>query len=426
MPRPFLAIVLVPLVMLAGCTGARLLPAPAQPQIELARIAGMPENAHIRFWGDKPLDVSDGEPASHFGATNSGQNHYDVLALSGGGPDGAYGAGLLNGWSDRDTETPGPVRPEFDLVTGISVGALIAPFAFLGPDYDDELAHLFIASATANVVHLTLFDALFGYSLGLTDIRPLQAMLDQIVTPQLVRRIAEEYRSGRQLWIGTTYLDAERPVIWDIGAIAVSDYREKSELIRKILLASAAIPGAFPPVEFRVEIDGRLYSEMHVDGSITQQLFVGPGNVAPEEARDMLVPGQETGTIYLVRNGKILPNFEPVAPSLPAILKRSLFTLTNALAIGDVGNIRRQAHSEGWHLMISAVPRSFDVQSTTFFDPKYMSALYRTGYERAINGTAWTVLNDPNGTTPPAPIRPIPKASPWRHGPTAMRETGQS
>src|SRR5699024_2566312 len=154
----------------------------------------------------------------------------------------------------------------------------------------------------------------------------------------------------------------------------------------------AAIPGAFPPAEFKVEIDGRLYSEMHVDGSVTQQLFVGPGNVTPEETRDMLVPGQETGTIYLVRNGQILPHHAPVAPSLPAILKRSLFTLTNALAIGDVGSIRRQARIEGWHLMISAVPRSFDVQSTTFFDPEYMKALYRKGYERAINGTAWFVL----------------------------------
>src|SRR5690606_10533629 len=144
---------------------------------------------------------------------------YDVLALSGGGPDGAYGAGLLNGWSDRGGWPERAERPAFRLVTGISVGALIAPFACLGPDYDDELERLFTNIRAPDFVRFNIFDAIFGYTLGVTDIRPFEDILDEIVTPDLVQRIAEEHLKGRRLWIGTTNLDAERPMIWDIGAI---------------------------------------------------------------------------------------------------------------------------------------------------------------------------------------------------------------
>ncbi|HET7410610.1 MAG TPA: patatin-like phospholipase family protein, partial [Paracoccaceae bacterium] len=322
--------------------------------------------------------------------------YFDVLALSGGGPDGAYGAGLLDGWSDGEDRPGGIKRPEFSLVTGISVGALIAPFAFLGPDYDDALERLFTTTSTADLVNLALFDALLGYTLGLADVRPLEDMLDQIVTPTLVQRIAEEHRKGRRLWIGTTNLDAERPVIWDIGAIAGSAYPRKALLIRKILLASSAIPGAFPPVEFPVEIGGEIYSEMHVDGSVTRQLFVFPSNIALGRQIDEQIPGLDPGTIYLVRNSKLLPDYDPVEPSLLSILERSLFTLTNALALGDVESIEQQAEAEGWRLLSSSVPPEFEFPAEDFFDPRYMRALYEVGYERAVAGVAWTVLHDPD------------------------------
>lgn len=414
MLRPFVIILVTLLITLSGCTGTRVFPAPEGPLSELAQIAGMPADAPIRFWGDLDSAVAEsylvsvGKQITARAAAEGkrpDRGRYDVLALSGGGADGAFGAGLLNGWTDTEDRPEVIRRPEFSLVTGISVGALIAPFAFLGPDYDDELERLFTTTSTADLISFNFFNALFGYSLGVTDIQALEATLARLITSEMVEHIAEEHRKGRRLWIGTTYLDAERPVVWDIGAIAVSRYSEKPQLIRKILLASSAIPGAFPPVQFAIEIDGRLYSEMHVDGSVTRQLFAFPGNIALGEMVKKQVWGMEPGTVYLVRNSKLTPDFMPVEPSLRRILERSLFTLTNALAIGDVVNIQKQAAVEGWRLLSSAVPTEFSFPSEDFFDPRYMNALFEVGYDRAAEGRAWEILHNPEGTPRPVLAR---------------------
>ena len=410
MLRPALFSLVTLLVLLSGCTGTRIFPAPAKQQSDLATLVGMPEDARIRFWGDLDSEVAErqlrriGEQisariAAEGEVPNNGR--YDVLALSGGGADGAFGAGLLNGWSDMESRRKTPARPEFSLVTGISVGALIAPFAFLGSGWDDELERLFTTTSTADLITYNFFNALFGYSLGLTDIQRLEDTLAKLVDDNMVKRIAEEHRKGRRLWIGTTYLDAERPVIWDIGEIAVSGYAYKPRLIQKVLLASSAIPGAFPPVEFAIEIGGRVFSEMHVDGSVTRQLFAFPGNVPLGDLVRKEVPSMEPGTIYLVRNSKLTPDFMPVEPSLRGILSRSLFTLTNALAIGDVANIEKRAEAEGWRLLSSAVPPEFSFPSDDFFDPRYMNALFEVGYDRAVDGIAWEILHNPEGTPRP-------------------------
>jgi hypothetical protein len=404
MPRLLLAALIACAIGLSGCTGDRALPAAGEPNADLARIPDMPQDVQARFWGD----LADGQAEEHLalvrqqiaararaeGAAPNG-GLYDVLALSGGGPDGAYGAGLLTGWSDRGGWPEGAKRPEFSLVTGISVGALIAPFAFLGPDYDDELERLFTNTSTAGAVRFRLLDAIFGYALGVADVRPFENVLDRIITPGVVQRIAEEHRKGRRLWIGTTNLDAQRPMIWDIGAIAQSDYPRKPALIRKILLASSAIPGAFPPVEFPVAVEGEIYSEMHVDGSVTRQIFVYPSNIALGEKVADEVPGMKPGTIYIVRNSTLAPDYEPVDPALVRILERSLFTLTNALALGDIEKIEQQAEAEGWRLLSSSVPPEFDFPAEDFFDERYMRALYDVGYDRALNGISWQVLYDP-------------------------------
>ena len=404
MLRFFAAPLLAAAVALAGCTGDRGLPPPETPQLELSRVRGVPEGVEIRFWGDlaeasaeAQLRQIRGQVAERIRdegvAPNGGR--YDVLALSGGGSDGAYGAGLLNGWTDREGFTQQAERPEFSLVTGISVGALIAPFAFLGPDYDDELERLFTRTTTSDLVELNLLRAAMGRTLGLTSVRPLADTLDQVLNPVMVQRIAEEHLKGRRLWIGTTYLDAQRPVIWDIGAIAASEYPDKQELIKRILLASSAIPGAFPPVEFPVEVDGRVYAEMHVDGSVTRQLFVYPSNINLGQTVEEEVPGMQPGTIYLIRNSKLAPDYRPVDPSVLRILERSLFTLTNALALGDSEGIQQQAERDGWKLQRSSVPLEFDEPRDGFFDPEYMTALYQVGYDRAVNGIAWETVYDP-------------------------------
>jgi hypothetical protein len=385
-------------IAVSGCVGVRPLPAVSEGQLELATIRGMDDDVEIRFWGDVAPPSTQAEleqirrqietrTAAEGQLPNGGA--YDVLALSGGGSDGAYGAGLLNGWSERGD------RPEFMLVTGISVGALLAPFAFLGEDYDDEVEQLFTKTRTEDVVQVILFRALFGWTLGLTDVSPLERTLDRILTPEMVERIAEEHGKGRRLWIGTTYLDAQRPVIWDIGTLAASDFSGKRELIKRILLASSAVPGAFPPVLFPVELDGSLYSEMHVDGAITRSLFIYPRNIDLRQEFQEDATGMRIGTIYLVRNTKLEPDFQAVAPSILGIAERAIWTLMKSAGIADITAIEDQARRDGWVLKRTAVPLEFDEVEADFFDPKYMSALFKVGYERARKGIAWETVVEP-------------------------------
>jgi hypothetical protein len=411
MLRSALAPLVAICIAVTGCTGERLPPPPEGENLELAQIPGVPPALEIRFWGDlapasaeEQLRVIRAQIAERISAEGAPPNggRYDVLALSGGGSDGAYGAGLLAGWSDREGWEGGQARPEFGLVTGISVGALIAPFAFLGPEYDDELERLFTTTSTADLLEFNIVRALFGYSMGLTDVQPLEATFNEIMTPQMIARIADEHRKGRRLWIGTTYLDAERPVIWDIGAIAASEIPRKRELIRKIMMASAAIPGAFPPVMFPVEVEGETYAEMHVDGSVTRQVFVYPSNVDLTQQLQGTVPGMQLGTIYLVRNSKLAPDYQPVDPSVLEIVERSLFTLTKALALGDADTVQQQAERDGWRLLRTSVPLEFEAPEGDFFDPRYMTELFEVGYRRAVNGIAWEIVHDPERPKNPA------------------------
>jgi hypothetical protein len=396
--RLFISALVGGAMAVAGCAGVRPLPALSESQLHLATLRGMDQDLEIRFWGDiappstqLELEQIREQIAARARAEGQAPNDgaYDVLALSGGGSDGAYGAGLLNGWSERGD------RPEFMLVTGISVGALLAPFAFLGEEYDDEVETLFTETRTEDVVEVILFRALFGWALGLTDITPLELMLDRILTPEMVERIAEEHAKGRRLWIGTTYLDAQRPVIWDIGTIAASDFRDKRELIRRILLASSAVPGAFPPVLFPIESDGELFSEMHVDGAITRSLFIYPRNIDLRQEFDEGSAGMRIGTIYLVRNTKLEPDYHPVAPSILRIAERSIWTLMKSAGIADITGIEDQARRDGWVLKRTSVPLEFDEAEGDFFDPKYMGALFEVGYQRAMKGIAWETVVEP-------------------------------
>ncbi len=200
-----------------------------------------------------------------------GRKH-NYLAISGGGANGAFAAGLLVGWSDAGT------RPEFTMVSGVSTGALAAPFAFLGPAYDERLRGVFTTYSTSDlVVRRNLLSILTGHSVF--DTEPLEKVIARYVDQSMMETIAVEFRKGRRLWIATTNLDAGRPVIWNIGAIANSGAPGALELIHKVMLASASVPGAFPPVIIEVEANGNLYDEMHVDGGIISQIFVTPFNV---------------------------------------------------------------------------------------------------------------------------------------------------
>ncbi len=214
----------------------------------------------------------------------------NFLAISGGGENGAYGAGLLCGWTEAGT------RPEFKLVTGISTGALTAPFAFLGPAYDQQLKDVYTTITAKDVLEERgIFAAIWNDAMA--DNAPLQNLVAKYVDADLLAAIAAEHRKGRNLLVGTTNLDARRGVVWDIGKIAEYGTPEALELVRKILIASAAIPGAFPPMMFDVEANGTKYQEMHVDGGANCPAFRLSGPAT--RRRDFRSGRRRTGTAHV-------------------------------------------------------------------------------------------------------------------------------
>jgi predicted acylesterase/phospholipase RssA len=262
------------LALLAACTP----PPPRDPDaapVERYRAAEVPGFPDVRAFYDGTYRPGRAELAAFIEARRAARldpDRFTILALSGGGADGAYGAGFLKGWTEHGS------RPVFDVVTGVSTGALIAPFAFLGSDYDGELEAFYTGVSTDSVLTFTLFRAVFGGS-AVADTEPLRQILMATVNTDLTARIAAEHRKGRRLLVATTNIDSQRPVIWDLGAIAATGRPDAPALIRKVVLASASIPGAFPPVLFPVEANGEAFQEVHVDGGVTLSIFAYPPSV---------------------------------------------------------------------------------------------------------------------------------------------------
>jgi len=300
---------------------------------------------------------------------------YPLLLISGGGANGAYGAGLLNGWSESGT------RPRFKAVTGISTGALIAPYAFLGSDYDGQIKELYTTMSTKNVASKKgPLAPLISDSLEST--RPLARLIKKHFTRDILKKIAEEHNNGRRLYVGTTNLDAQRLCVWNMGKIAQVGDDEAVKLFHKVLLASSAIPIAFPPVFFEVEADGKKYDEMHVDGGTVTQVFSLYG-IFQGTHRNKKV---ET---YLIWNGFVSPRRESVKDSLSSIANRSMDTLANYQGLGDIFRLYVLSGEREHDFHLAYIPADFKSKSTQMFDPVEMTKLFDLGYEKAMAGTAW-------------------------------------
>ena len=316
--------------------------------------------------------------------------HY-YLTISGGGANGAFGAGLLKGWSESGT------RPEMTIVTGISTGALIAPFAFLGSNYDGQLEQLYTSLSTKDLItKRSLIRGLL--SDAMTDTQPLRDLLLNAVDDQMIAAIAKEYNQGRRLLIGTTNIDAKRPVIWNIGAIAAVGTEESAQLIRDVMLASASIPGIFPPVRISVRVGERVYDELHVDGGVASQVFLYPAQLDLRHAKEQVgVTG--TQTVYVIRNGSLQPDWSEVKPKVMPVALSSIDTLIRTQGIGDLYRIYLGAKRDGITYRLAHIPGDFDLEAEEEFDPKYMGALFDLGYEMARDGYDWE-------TSPPGVILP--------------------
>lgn len=305
----------------------------------------------------------------------------NFLAISGGGDDGAFTAGLLNGWTARGD------RPEFKAVTGVSTGALIAPFAFLGPKYDHVLKTVYTDVSQQDIFkRRNLVRAFFGDALS--DTTPLYKLLSRYVDRDLLDQIAAEYAKGRVLLVGTTLLDTPEPVIWNMTAIAASHDPRALDLFRKIMIASASIPGAFPPVMIDIEANGKHYQEMHVDGGAMAQVFAYPPslNLREESARAGV---KRKRNLYIIRNSRIDPEWASVQRRTLSIASRAISSLMMTQGIGDLYRIYVTTSRDGVGYNLAFVPSTFNTPHTKQFDTDYMRALYKVGYDMGVAGYPW-------------------------------------
>jgi len=377
------------LILLAvGCSDPRV-PAESPKLTDQATVLGIP---NARFHPDTQTDAMVQEALSALereraarasaGVTNGPLPPANFLAISGGSDDGAFGAGLLVGWSEAG------MRPEFKLVTGVSTGALIAPFAFLGSDHDPQLRAVFTGVEPDDIFERrSILTVLFKDSFA--DTAPIYRLISHYVNDEMLAAIAREYAKGRLLLIGTTNLDDGRPVIWNIGAIAASGKPGAIELFRKILLASAAVPALFPPVLIDVEVGGKRFQEMHVDGGAVAQMFLYPPSIRLRVGTGQQAPARERRA-FLIRNARLDPEWASVDARLLPIVGKAMTTMIYYSGYNDALRIYATSRRDGVDYNLAFIGPDFTVERKEDFDQAYMRALFDYAYQRARAGYRWS------------------------------------
>lgn len=362
-----------------------------------AQVVGFP--ADIRIWGDAAFDVLRKEvnivwaqERRAMGIANGRLAPLHMLALSGGGEDGAFGAGLLVGWTQHGD------RPTFDIVTGVSAGSLVAPFAFVGSSQDANLREAFTTIDKSKIlIRQSILQVLSGEAVATTA--PLREMVGRFVTPELFGTVAAEHLKGRRLFVVTTHLDSQRPVLWDMGKIANSDNPQAMALFREVLVASAAVPGILPPVYLDVQSGNRRFREMHVDGGVTAQVYA-----IPLEAGAAVLssgPGRERH-IYVIINNRVAPQFDLARRSLLSIAGRSISTLIKMQGASGARDIYHFSRSVNADFNLAYVDKDFTEVTPEPFDRGYMNRLFTYGYDLGRQGYPWKKL--PPGLDAGAPL----------------------
>ncbi len=335
-----------------------------------AEVAGY---EHIRVWLD-----SDRPNPPDFGPSFAVGKDATYLALSGGGGNGAYGAGILNGWTQSGT------RPVFTAVSGVSTGALIAPFAFLGPAYDQQLHDVYTDGNAGSLVQMpNVLQAVFGSGL-FGDSRVLD-LVSKHVDAEMVDALAREHRAGRRLYVLTTNIDSKRGVVWNIGAIAASGRPDALDLIRKVLAASASVPLAFSPVLIDAQANSHAFQEMHADGNVTAAVFTLPLQYLAKQKKTRLTGGK----IYIVMNTSVEPKFSLVENSTLKIVEASIGTLTTQKALEDLVTTYSYAQANHVDFNLTSIDPSMEVGGVQSFDTEYMRKLYAIGYDTGLSGHFW-------------------------------------
>lgn len=373
-------------LILAGCSTAPRIPYTAAD----AAVAGVPNMAEVRVLADVAPATFLKSVCPNFSVAVDRAAAPAYLALSGGGADGAYGAGVLNGWTASGN------RPEFTAVSGVSTGALIAPFAFLGPGYDDLLRDAYTSGIAKSLVASPRVErALFGSSLF--GSQPMRDLVARYVDRSMLAQIAAEYAKGRCLAIVTTDLDAQRAVVWDMGRIASYGSPAALELFRDVLTASASTPVVFPPVFIGVEANGRAIQEMHVDGAVKAPVFTLPeafllSNARPERRLRF--------SIYVLINNQIGPNFRVVPDRSVEIAGQTVSTMIKGQTRSVVFGTYQFARENGLGFNLTYIDQEVPSDGAVGFDTVYMRRIYDYGYEKARSGRFWeTRLPSPGPRT---------------------------
>jgi predicted acylesterase/phospholipase RssA len=306
----------------------------------------------------------------------------DILALSGGGAEGAFGAGALVGLTQSGK------RPQFEVVTGVSTGAIIAPYAFLGPDWDPTLTDAFTGGRSQRLSEASVVGGLFhllAHS-SVVDERALADLVDHYVTEELIQAVARESLRGRLLWVVTTDLDREEAVVWDMGAIAAHGGEKARELFRDVIVASASVPGVFPPVLIRVEDAGKRYAEMHVDGGTSVPFFI-----ATEVAQTLPqgLDGLKGANVYVLINGQLFATPHTTPPSTIPIVSRAFSTSQKHASRTALQLTAALAHRYGMNFRYSYVPTDYPGKGPLDFDTPTMQALFNYGERCAREGKLW-------------------------------------
>ena len=380
---------LITLISLIGCAGLIPDPLPRDPavpeeSVSEANVVGVEDVRYDIFSSHGINDL-----VSHIRELrkgyNQGKEDIAYLSISGGGDNGAFTAGLLNGWSQTGN------RPQFRLVTGISTGALIAPFAYLGRDYDPTLKKLYTSMKPSDIYRKRgRLEGLFADSMA--DSEPLYQLISEYVDEGFLKKVAFEYETNRRfLLIGTTNLDAKKPMIWNMGRIAALGTPEALTLFRKVMLASASIPGLFPPVMIDVEVNGKKYQEMHVDGGANTQAFLYPPVLTEKLAEDKTIKLRDDvkRDAYIIRNADLTPQGEEVRRRTLPIILNTITQLIHTQGVGDLYKMYLLTQKDKVGFNLAFIEDDFNFPHPEEFDNAYMQALYDYGEKKGAAGYKW-------------------------------------
>jgi len=377
-----LGIPFIAALALGGCVTLVREEAPILDLSEHAYIAGFAPDVRMSGSDNAEFLARTGSTIERLQA-RSGDDAIDILALSGGGAGGAFGAGAIVGLTDSGK------RPEFEIVTGVSTGALIAPFAFLGPEWDDELTEAYTGGMSANIIGRPDIGTMFRA--GVFDGASLRSLIDQFVTRELVDAVAKEAADGRMLLVATTNLDSEATVIWDLGAIARRGGEQARKLFVNVLVASSSVPGVFPPVMFDVDAASDTFQEMHVDGGTTVPFFIAPhAAFVTGEKLDAL----KDVNIYVIINGQLgtLPRATPV--STVPITMRGFSVVLMHMARTELALTASFASQHGMKLKFASIPVAMRYGGSLDFETSSMRNLFNFARSCAANDLLWLDAKD--------------------------------